>query len=286
VQVAVMFALMTNILQFAWWKLKKKKGTYWQRRGPLWILLAALFMVCTQPVAMLVVGSWEDMPNFFFDGGDTGAPCTVNSFCGSGQCVTTDQDTTLLVENLWHMTGCDPNDNTWDPNDGKLSVKDVVMPLVGGADSLMDSATIVSMFFQSCQDPNNPLHTACAPDPKFPCTDLSKGTKGFTTADPKADTYLNTADCQCAKGNFDTQKTDTAARVFSQPWLENETTGVKCGCSCAINSNMLVPNTPIGLFIQIFCTYGGFILMFTGVFMATNLHIKIANMWKALRKKF
>lgn len=29
VQVAVMMSLMTNILQFAWWKLKKKKGTHW-----------------------------------------------------------------------------------------------------------------------------------------------------------------------------------------------------------------------------------------------------------------
>ena len=50
VQVAVMMSLMTNILQFAWWKLKKKKGTHWQRKGPLWILLLASIMVLTQPV--------------------------------------------------------------------------------------------------------------------------------------------------------------------------------------------------------------------------------------------
>ena len=88
VQVAVMMSLMTNILQFAWWKLKKKKGTHWQRKGPLWILLLASIMVLTQPVCMLVVGSWENMPNFFFDGGDTGKPCLANDACtGNVSCI-------------------------------------------------------------------------------------------------------------------------------------------------------------------------------------------------------
>lgn len=63
------------------------------------------------------------------------------------------------------------------------------------------------------------------------------------------------------------------------------------GCSASMknfffdggNSNFIVPNTTIGLVIQIFGTYLGFIFMFVGVCQATMLHVKVARKWAALR---
>jgi hypothetical protein len=50
-------------------------------------------------------------------------------------------------------------------------------------------------------------------------------------------------------------------------------------------TNALVPNTTVGWMIQIFGTYFGFLLMFVGVCKATLLHTKIANKWRALRRR-
>jgi hypothetical protein len=70
VQVAIMLALMTNITQFAWWKVKTKKHlTHWAQYGPVYLLLVASILVMIQPTCMLVIGSW-DLSNFFFDGDD------------------------------------------------------------------------------------------------------------------------------------------------------------------------------------------------------------------------
>jgi hypothetical protein len=91
IQVAIMLALMTNILQFAWWKCKAKKGLngHWERYGPCYILIIATILVLVQPTCMLVIGSYSDdddykpcdgsetvnthhgMNNFFFEGDDT-----------------------------------------------------------------------------------------------------------------------------------------------------------------------------------------------------------------------
>eukprot|EP00657_Telonema_sp_P-1_P010967 TRINITY_DN5685_c0_g1_i1.p1 TRINITY_DN5685_c0_g1~~TRINITY_DN5685_c0_g1_i1.p1 ORF type:complete len:208 (-),score=33.33 TRINITY_DN5685_c0_g1_i1:536-1159(-) len=49
------------------------------------------------------------------------------------------------------------------------------------------------------------------------------------------------------------------------------------------NSNALTPNTAVGWCIQVFGTYGGFIVMFIGVCQATLLHVKIRNKWNAIR---
>jgi hypothetical protein len=103
-QVAIMLALMTNILQFAWWKCKAKKGLtgHWERFGPCYVLMVATVLVMVQPTCMLVIGSYgydddtvpcataEDpdpdpvnshhgMNNFFFEGANTNAltPDTV-----------------------------------------------------------------------------------------------------------------------------------------------------------------------------------------------------------------
>ena len=58
VQVAIMFALMTNIVQFAWWKVKGKKHlSHCARMRPVYLLLFATVLVCTQPVCMLIIGA-------------------------------------------------------------------------------------------------------------------------------------------------------------------------------------------------------------------------------------
>lgn len=85
-----MLALMTNILQFAWWKCKAKKVEgHWNKFGPCYLLIIATILVMIQPTCMLVIGSYGDdddyyndqtqetdskhhgMKNFFFKGDDT-----------------------------------------------------------------------------------------------------------------------------------------------------------------------------------------------------------------------
>ena len=62
-QVAIMFALMTNILQFAWWKCKAKKVEgHWNKFGPCYLLMIALVLVMIQPTCMLVIGSYGLLP--------------------------------------------------------------------------------------------------------------------------------------------------------------------------------------------------------------------------------
>ena len=269
VQVAVMMSLMTNILQFAWWKLKKKKGTHWQRKGPLWILLLASIMVLTQPVCMLVVGSWENMPNFFFDGGDTGKPCLANADCGSKACdpspgiyntnATADQrDIDTMLNKFWTETGC--QDNKWNTPVPADSASMFATAAVTLSDGSIDTAkNVAAEFFNFCQNSQSPLYASCAAA-KGSCVNLATEKGGIVDQISNAG---GTNACQC--------KTLSIA---------------ECGCTCEMDSNALVPNTPIGLFIQIFCTYGGFILMFTGVFQATGLHKKIMAKWAQLRGNF
>jgi len=85
-----MLALMTNILQFAWWKCKAKKVEgHWNKFGPCYLLIVATILVMIQPTCMLVIGAYGDdddhvdcetmekvnehhgMNNFFFQGDDT-----------------------------------------------------------------------------------------------------------------------------------------------------------------------------------------------------------------------
>jgi len=58
-----MLALMTNIVQFAYWKCAKKKpksGKHWDKWGPVYVLLIAMVLVMIQPTCMLVIGSWTN----------------------------------------------------------------------------------------------------------------------------------------------------------------------------------------------------------------------------------
>ena len=255
VQVAVMMALMTNILQFAYWKVKKRKGTHWQRKGPLWLIGFSSLLVLTQPVCMLVIGSWESMPNFFFDGGDMGAKCVENSGCHSGMCDAGATGTTTLLTDYWQQAGCDVKN--WD------AVKTYVSPMTTAGDgSLMIGSDILAAFTNICNTTSDPLNGACN----------AKVTCGEGIPVPAINPQ--------AVGGLKAFDTSTCACSILQK------KGVDCDCTCAMDSNALVPNTGIGLFIQIFCTYGGFALMFTGVFQATNLHKKIAAQWRQLRKNF
>lgn len=45
----------------------------------------------------------------------------------------------------------------------------------------------------------------------------------------------------------------------------------------------LFPNQTKGWIIQIVCTYGGFVVMFISVMLATQLHKKVQNKWSAIR---
>jgi len=47
----------------------------------------------------------------------------------------------------------------------------------------------------------------------------------------------------------------------------------------------LFPNQAIGWIIQIVATWGGFVVMFVSVMMATQLHLKIQKKWRAARTR-
>ena len=87
----------TNILQFAWWKCKAKRGIdgHWDRYGPCYLLIIATVLVMIQPTCMLVIGSYgsdddtmpcphddatepinkhHGMENFFFEVPTSGHP--------------------------------------------------------------------------------------------------------------------------------------------------------------------------------------------------------------------
>ena len=228
VQVAVMFALMTNILQFGWWKVKGKKNlSHWKKNRPLYSLLLAMFLVCTQPVCMLVIGSWEDMPNFFFNGGDMNSPCTVDSQCSSKSC--SSGDNSFLINNLWDATGCSTAAPAWANGywDGSAST----------VEQMYSYCTAANLTINPTQP--NAMGMLCSP----------------AAGCEKAPVVDDIASCQAGDDQ----------------------------CVCGMDSNALVPNTTIGWCIQIFGTYGGFFLMFCGVFEATNLHKKILKKWRALR---
>lgn len=44
------------------------------------------------------------------------------------------------------------------------------------------------------------------------------------------------------------------------------------------------PTQPLGWFVQVVFTWGGFIFMFIGVLQATQLHVKLKKRWRAIRR--
>jgi len=64
-----MLALMTNIVQFAYWNVQKKRKTmvdgdktvpasHWYKYRPVYLLMVSTVLVCLQPVCMMLIGSW------------------------------------------------------------------------------------------------------------------------------------------------------------------------------------------------------------------------------------
>jgi hypothetical protein len=53
---------------------------------------------------------------------------------------------------------------------------------------------------------------------------------------------------------------------------------------CTGGNYALFPTQLSGWIVQIVCTWGGYILMFTGVFEATQLHKKLAAKWNTIRR--
>jgi len=103
IQVAIMFGLMTNIIQFAYWKQRGKS------QKPVWMLVVAMLLVMIQPTSMMVIGAYHDAAlakggsciaapdfdgdwqacvstppfgNFFFDGDDDTNALTPNTAVG------------------------------------------------------------------------------------------------------------------------------------------------------------------------------------------------------------
>jgi hypothetical protein len=242
VQVAIMFGLMTNIVQFAWWKVKGKKHlSHWARMRPVYLLMFATILVCTQPVSMLVIGSWASIPNFFFDGGDMGAACgfggKLPASCGATTCSAVNPD--LAVQYIWKKTGC---------------TKDINPLLDTYYNSGLTPMKVASEIELLCKGPYPGLDSSLChdSDPAF------KGCKAVDTVDKNTD-FTACADDPFSKAS-------------------------KCAGTCDMDSNALFPNTTKGVLIQIFCTYGGFVVMFCGVFEATGLHKKIMKKWHNLRR--
>lgn len=269
-----MFGLMTNIMQFAWWKVKGKKHlSYCMRMRPVFILTLATVCVCFQPVCMLVIGSWDSIDNFFFDGSDAGQYCSgiPNEItCKSGACLSSPFDGPGLVKNhmpnpvpeldyLWTTTGCKPiPTGNWTSDEGAGTI----ITAVYGSD---DVESVAAKFFDACGT-DTWLGSLCAQQDKSKCVD--------TTKDPNVVAINNAGD-----GSFGTCFPYNKAFPVVQPNAENPIPL----CVCQMNSQALVPNTTVGWCIQIFGTYFGFLLMFWGVFEATGLHTKIMRKWKRLR---
>lgn len=285
VQVAIMFALMTNILQFAWWKVKGKKHlSFCARNRPVFVLVVATILVCFQPVCMLVIGSWDTIDNFFFDGSDANHFCSgvPGKFsCESGACLSSGFDGPGLVKNhganavpelayLWENTGCNeiPRANWTASPDGTLGEGEILNSVYG--DGLVQTAA--ESFFTACTDSSSPFHQLCGvTDPKK-CVNLwGDGTP--KTMDKNVVQINAAAD---ASGLFD------VCFPYSKQFPVDAKDPIPL-CVCAMNSNALVPNTSVGWCIQIFGTYMGFIFMFCGVFEATQLHVKIMKKWRKLR---
>jgi hypothetical protein len=77
---------MTNIVQFAYWNVMKKRktmmvevdgtmqkmpATHMYKFRPVYILMVATVLVCLQPVCMLIIGSWICKGNYTTDQIDT-----------------------------------------------------------------------------------------------------------------------------------------------------------------------------------------------------------------------
>jgi len=85
----------------------------------------------------------------------------------------------------------------------------------------------------------------------------------------------------------------TSTSMTYSPWPRTPTTGRECSTGgnvfwdmsyCSGGNYAVFPTVWKGWLIQVVCTWGGYILMFVGVFQATRLHVKLAKKWSAIRR--
>lgn len=120
-----MFALMTNIVQFAYWNVqKKRKGQgHWFMYQPVYLLMLSTILVLVQPTCMLVIGSWICDGQFSADQLDpsithnsTGYWNSDGSFAGVGfkadgtfNYATGDSAAVAIAKNTFYSDGCSPD---------------------------------------------------------------------------------------------------------------------------------------------------------------------------------
>lgn len=82
-----------------------------------------------------------------------------------------------------------------------------------------------------------------------------------------------------------------ASGMSYPPWSNGEARECTMGGNvfwgisyCGGQQYSIFPTQWQGWLIQIVCTWGGYILMFIGVFQATKLHLKLAAKWRAIRR--
>jgi hypothetical protein len=85
----------------------------------------------------------------------------------------------------------------------------------------------------------------------------------------------------------------TSTGMTYAPWPASPKTPRECSVGgnvfwdvsyCSGGNYAIFPTVWTGWMIQVFCTWGGYILMFVGVFQATKLHIKLAAKWRSIRR--
>jgi len=83
----------------------------------------------------------------------------------------------------------------------------------------------------------------------------------------------------------------TANGLTYPPWADGKARECSVGGNifwdisyCTGKNYAIFPTVWKGWVIQIICTWGGYILMFIGVFQATKLHLKLAAKWNAIRR--
>jgi len=132
-----MFALMTNIVQFAYWNVqkKRKKQGHWYMYKPVYILLVSTVLVLIQPTSMLIIGSWICDGTFSADQLQNVNACKVQgkgagfcdattgkwvgSFDGSGNFVGGGVNSTdvsqyiAMTEGTYYSDGCNPDMKNW-----------------------------------------------------------------------------------------------------------------------------------------------------------------------------
>lgn len=88
---------------------------------------------------------------------------------------------------------------------------------------------------------------------------------------------------------------DCPASGYSYPpWPRTPTIARECSAPggnvfwdasyCKGDNYALFPTVASGWAVQILCTWGGYVLMFIGVFQATKLHLKLAKRWRNIRR--